>query len=54
MTITLENKQYRVTEGEGRVEVCATLNSTPDVECAVPSDFQIHIASNGTAGDRIF
>ena len=51
VTITLEKKQYYVTEGEGEVEVCATLNSTYDVECAVPSDFQIYIASNGTAGD---
>ena len=53
MTIALERKAYQVTEGEGEVEVCATINSTYDVECAVPSDFHIYIASNGTAGDII-
>ena len=53
VNITLEKKQYHVTEGEGEVEVCATLISTYDVECAVPSDFQIYIASNATAGDSI-
>ena len=41
-------------EDEGGVEVCATVNSTYDVECAVPSNFHVHlIVSNGTAGERI-
>ena len=53
MTIALERKPYQVIEGEGEVEVCATLNSTYDVECAMPSDFHIHIASSGMTGDKI-
>ena len=41
-------------ENEGGIEVCATVNSTYDVECDVPSDFHVHlIVSNSTAGERI-
>ena len=54
VTIILNEEHYQVREDEGGVEVCATVKSTHDVECAVPSDFHINlIASNGTAGDRI-
>ena len=44
-----------MTEGEGGVEVCAILNSTYDVECALPRDFHINLhVLNGTAGNRKF
>ena len=40
-----------MTEGEGGVEVCATLNSMYDVECALPRDIHINLhVLNGTAG----
>ena len=49
--ITLERKEYQVKESEGEVEVCATLNSTYDVECAVPNGLHIKLSVlSGTAG----
>ena len=53
MTITLDREQYEVIEGDGKVEVCATLDSTYDVDCAVPRDFHVSLnVINETAGNR--